>query len=82
MKIYQLWDADQQELIRPKLTKDKASVVRLEPKQGLVEARSVDIQDIITKNLFDPKRGAGKVEVPTPDSQTLEGLALLGTLIV
>jgi len=84
MKIYQLWDADQQELIRPKLTKDKASVARLEPKQGLVEARSVDIQDIITKNLFDPKRGAGaeKVEVPAPDSRTLEGLTLLGTLIV
>ncbi len=83
VKTYQLWGEDQQGLAKP--SKKKAPLRISVPKQEAVNARLVNVRSIVERNLFDPNRGAvnaKETENLSQGKQAMEGLALLGIVIV
>ncbi len=82
VKVYQIWEEGLPELPSP--VKEKSTVRTQKERRGGLRTLRRSTANIVKKNLFDPKRGAGseKVAEPTPRSQqNAEEFVLLGTMI-
>ena len=82
VKIYRIWEEGLPELPSP--VKGKSTVSTPKERRGSLRSLRRSTANIIKKNLFDPKRGAGgeKVVEPTPQNkQGEEEFVLLGTMI-
>ncbi len=82
VKIYRIWEDGLPELPSP--VKEKSTVNTPKERRGSLRSLRRSTANIIKKNLFDPKRGAGgeKGVEPTPQSkQSEEEFVLLGTMI-
>ena len=82
VKIYRIWEDGLPELPSP--VKEKSTVSTPKERRGSLRSLRRSTVNIIKKNLFDPKRGAGgeKVVEPTAQSkQSAEEFVLLGTMI-
>jgi len=82
VKIYRIWEDGLPELPSP--VKEKSTVNTPKERRGSLRSLRRSTANIIKKNLFDPKRGAGgeKVVEPTLQSkQSEEEFVLLGTMI-
>ena len=79
-RTYNLWQEGPWDL--PKPTKAKGSVVVEETKQEPPRLQLVSTKNIIDKNLFDPERGAGRVqesEASAVAMQRIRSMVLMGT---
>ena len=82
VKVYQIWEEGLPELPSP--VKEKSTVSTTKEWRGSLQSLRRSTANIIKKNLFDPKRGAGgeKEVEPTPQNkQSEEEFVLLGTMI-
>jgi len=82
VKVYRIWEEGLPELPSP--VKEKPTVSTQKERRGSLRSLRRSTANIVKKNLFDPKRGAGgeKVAEPTPQSQqNAEEFILLGTMI-
>ena len=82
-EIYWLWKDGPWNLPNPGQTRSPAAVEKSEPDAGA--QRPVNTEIIISKNLFDPERGAGFTRESEANSrafQRIRGMILLGTAII
>ena len=82
-EIYWLWKDGPWNLPKPGQTRSPAAVEKSEPDAGA--QRPVNTEIIISKNLFDPERGAGFTRESEANSrafQRIRGMILLGTAII
>jgi len=82
VKIYRIWEEGLPELPGP--VTEKSTVSTPKERRGSLRSLRRSTANIIKKNLFEPKRGAGgeKVAEPAPQSkQNAEEFVLLGTMI-
>jgi len=82
-EIYWLWKRGPWNLPSPGQTKSPAAVEKSEPDASA--QRSINTEIIISKNLFDPERGAGLTRESEENSkafQRIRGMILLGTAII
>ena len=84
MKTYWLWKAGPWDLPSP--TKPKGPMVSQSPQSSVKAAQPiVGTEIIVSKNLFDPERGASKTkeaEAEIRAMQKIRGMVLLGTAIL
>jgi len=82
-EIYWLWKGGPWNLPNPGQTKSPAAVEKSEPDASAQRPTNTEI--IISKNLFDPERGAGLTRDSEANSkafQRIRGMILLGTAII
>ena len=82
-EIYWLWKRGPWNLPSPGQTKSPAAVEKSEPDASA--QRSINTEIMISKNLFDPERGAGLTRESEENSkafQRIRGMILLGTAII
>jgi len=82
-KTYWLWKVGPWNLPSPGQTKFQSAVEKSAPDANLL--RTVSTEIIISKNLFDPERGAGanrESEANSRAFQRIRGMILLGTAII
>jgi len=82
-ETYSLWKNGPWDLPNPGQPKPQVAVEKAEPDAGA--QRSLNTEIIITKNLFDPERGAGltrESEATSRAFQRIRGMILLGTAII
>ncbi len=82
-EIYWLWKSGPWNLPSPGQTKSPAAVEKSAPDASA--QRSINTEIIISKNLFDPERGAGLTRESEENSrafQRIRGMILLGTAII
>jgi len=82
VKVYRIWDEGLPELPSP--VKEKSTVSTPKERRGSLRSLRRSTANIIKKNLFDPRRGAGGEKVAEPNLKTLkntEEFVLLGTMI-
>ncbi len=82
-EIYWLWEDGPWNLPKPGQTRSPAAVEKSEPDASA--QRPVNTEIIISKNLFDPERGAGFTRESEANSrafQRIRGMILLGTAII
>ena len=82
-EIYWLWKDGPWNLPKPGQTRSPAAFEKSEPDAGA--QRPVNTEIIISKNLFDPERGAGFTRESEANSrafQRIRGMILLGTAII
>ena len=83
LEIYLLWNRGPWNLPSPGQSKSTVTVEKSEPDASA--QRPVNTEIIITKNLFDPERGAGATRESEANSravQRIRGMILLGTAII
>jgi len=84
-RTYNLWQEGPWDLPRPAKAKDKESPVDGGSKKEPPRLQLVSTKNIIDKNLFDPERGAGRVqesEASVIAMQRIRSMVLLGTAIL
>jgi hypothetical protein len=82
-EIYWLWNRGPWTLPNPGQSKSTVTVEKSEPDASA--QRPVNTEIIISKNLFDPERGAGATRESEANSravQRIRGMILLGTAII
>ena len=82
-EIYWLWSRGPWNLPTPGQSKSTVTVEKSDP--DATAQRPVNTEIIITKNLFDPERGAGATRESEANSravQRIRGMILLGTAII
>jgi len=82
VKFYRIWEEGLPELPSP--VKEKSTVSTPKERRGSLRSLRRSTANIIKKNLFDPKRGAGGEKVVEPtlqNKQNEEEFVLLGTMI-
>jgi hypothetical protein len=82
-KTYLLWTTGPWDLPNP--VKSKSPLPMEEPKGGMNPPAVVGTETIISKNIFDPERGAGftrEVEANSQAFQRIRSMVLLGTAIL
>ncbi len=84
-RTYNLWQEGPWNLPKPAKAKDKESPVDGGSKKEPPQLQLVSTKNIIDKNLFDPERGAGRVqesEASVIAMQRIRSMVLLGTAIL
>lgn len=82
-RFYESWKEEPWNLPGP--TRPSSAAVRLEPKTPPAPRPLVSTEAIVSKNLFDPERGAGATREAEENSrafQRLRNMILVGTVII